>query len=52
MNFKVILTGLATLAIATGCATTATDDPYGNTKRGAAIGAAVGAAAGVFVGDG
>jgi outer membrane protein OmpA-like peptidoglycan-associated protein len=55
MNSRIILTSLTALAIATaslGCATTQTDDPYANTKRGAAIGAAVGAAAGVFVGDG
>ena len=55
MNSRIILTGLAVIVTAmavTGCATTQTDDPYANTKRGAAIGAAVGAAAGVFVGDG
>ena len=52
MKFRMMLTGLATLAVAIGCATAPSDDPYRNTKRGAAIGAAVGAAAGVFVGDG
>lgn len=39
-------------SILTACATTPSDDPYANTKRGATIGAAVGAAAGLFVGDG
>lgn len=35
------------------CATTSNpNDPYSQTKKGAAIGAAVGAAAGFFVGDG
>ncbi len=48
----VIVTGTLTLALLGACATTQTDDRYGNTKRGAAIGAAVGAAAGLFVGDG
>lgn len=38
--------------LASGCATTASDDPYAQTKKGAAIGAAIGAAAGFFVGDG
>lgn len=35
-----------------GCATTTSEDPRAQTKRGAMIGAAVGAAAGLFVGDG
>ena len=52
MNLRAVLTSLVAMAITIGCATTPSDDPYGNTKRGAAIGAAVGAAAGVFVGDG
>ena len=52
MNIKTILMVLVVNVMAAGCATTPTDDPYGHTKRGAAIGAAVGAAAGFFVGDG
>lgn len=44
--------GLSAVLLASGCATTQTDDPYAKTKRGAAIGAAIGAAAGFFVGDG
>lgn len=53
MNVKKILVGFAVLTLVAGCATTPSDDPYGKTKRGAAIGAAVGAAAGYFfVGDG
>jgi outer membrane protein OmpA-like peptidoglycan-associated protein len=38
--------------LVSGCATTPSDDPYAQTKKGAAIGAAIGAAAGFFVGDG
>jgi len=49
---KQILTAIAVLTVAAGCATTPSDDPYAQTKKGAAIGAAVGAAAGIFVGDG
>ncbi|MGK2927920.1 MAG: OmpA family protein [Lysobacterales bacterium] len=53
MNVNKLLTGLVVLGLIAGCATTPSDDPYGKTKRGAAIGAAVGAAAGYFfVGDG
>lgn len=52
MKFKTMVTCMFAALIAVACATTPTDDPYGNTKRGAAIGAAVGAAAGFFVGDG
>jgi len=52
MKGKQILTAIAVMAVAAGCATTPSDDPYAQTKRGAAIGAAVGAAAGIFVGDG
>jgi len=52
MRCKIHLIGLTALLLASGCATTQTDDPYAKTKRGAAIGAAIGAAAGFFVGDG
>ena len=52
MRCKFHLIGLTVLLVASGCATTQTDDPYAQTKRGAAIGAAIGAAAGFFVGDG
>lgn len=53
MNVYRILIGIIVLALAVGCATTPSDDPYAKTKKGAAIGAAVGAAAGYFlVGDG
>lgn len=52
MSVKRILSAILVLAVATGCATTTSDDPYAQTKRNAAIGAAVGAAAGFFVGDG
>lgn len=48
-----ILTGMATAALVlSACATPPSDDPYAQTKRGAAVGAAVGALAGFFVGDG
>jgi outer membrane protein OmpA-like peptidoglycan-associated protein len=50
-GFPVLALALS-LLLAAGCATTQTDDPYAQTKRGAAIGAAIGAAAGFFVGDG
>lgn len=53
MNSNRILMGVAVLVLVAGCATTPGDDPYAQTKKGAAIGAAVGAAAGYFlVGDG
>lgn len=52
MNSKQILITLAVAVVSAGCATTPSDDPYAQTKKGAAIGAAVGAAAGFFVGDG
>jgi len=52
MRYGFALFGLSALLVVGGCATTASDDPYAKTKRGAAIGAAVGAAAGFFVGDG
>lgn len=52
MRYPFPVLGLATLLLASGCATTPSDDPYAQTKRGAAIGAAIGAAAGFFVGDG
>ena len=54
MNSRRFIACVAGLMLIAGCATTSTstDDPYANTKRGAAIGAAVGAAAGFFVGDG
>lgn len=48
LPFIALTAGLALSA----CATTTSDDPYAQTKRGAMIGAAVGAAAGLFVGDG
>lgn len=47
-----VLTLTTSLALLSGCATTSSDDPYAQTKRGATIGAAVGAAAGLFIGDG
>lgn len=40
------------VAVLTGCATIAADDPNRQTKQGALIGAAIGAGAGLFVGDG
>jgi outer membrane protein OmpA-like peptidoglycan-associated protein len=47
------LCAAACLALAlSACATTTSQDPYAQTKRGAIIGGAVGAAAGLFVGDG
>lgn len=52
MRNRLLVIGLAALLLASGCATTPSDDPYAQTKRGAAIGAAIGAAAGLFVGDG
>ncbi|HET6591342.1 MAG TPA: OmpA family protein [Xanthomonadales bacterium] len=52
MRYRFPMLGLAVLLFASGCATTPSDDPYAQTKRGAAIGAAIGAAAGFFVGDG
>ena len=52
MRCTIHLIGLTALLLASGCATTLSDDPYAQTKRGAAIGAAIGAAAGFFVGDG
>jgi outer membrane protein OmpA-like peptidoglycan-associated protein len=52
MSIEKVLVGMIVLALTAGCATTPTDDPYAQTKKGAAIGAAVGAAAGFFVGDG
>ena len=52
MRCTIQLIGLTALLLASGCATTQSDDPYAQTKRGAAIGAAIGAAAGFFVGDG
>jgi outer membrane protein OmpA-like peptidoglycan-associated protein len=53
-NMKIRLlaaVGAAALLLA-ACATTDPNDPYAQTKRGAAIGAAIGAVAGMFVGDG
>jgi outer membrane protein OmpA-like peptidoglycan-associated protein len=53
MRYITPLFVLAVMLLAAGCATTpASDDPYAQTKRGAAVGAAVGAAAGFFIGDG
>ena len=52
MRYRFQLTGLALALLLAGCATAPSDDPYAQTKRGAAIGAAIGAAAGFFVGDG
>jgi len=43
---------VSAVLLVSGCATTPSDDPYAQTKKGAAIGAAIGAAAGFFVGDG
>jgi len=43
---------VSAVLLISGCATTPSDDPYAQTKKGAAIGAAIGAAAGFFVGDG
>jgi outer membrane protein OmpA-like peptidoglycan-associated protein len=52
MRYQLQLLAFAALVLGAGCATTQSDDPYAQTKRGAAIGAAIGAAAGFFVGDG
>lgn len=52
MNGRILLTLVASTALLAACATPPSDDPYGQTKRGAAVGAAVGALAGFFVGDG
>jgi outer membrane protein OmpA-like peptidoglycan-associated protein len=52
MHYRLHLIGLTAMLLTAACATTQTDDPYAQTKRGAAIGAAIGAAAGFFVGDG
>ncbi|MCW8873192.1 MAG: OmpA family protein [Xanthomonadales bacterium] len=53
MRYGTPIFALAVLLLAAGCATTpSSNDPYAQTKRGAAVGAAVGAAAGFFIGDG
>lgn len=53
MSYRTPIFALAALLLAAGCATNpSSDDPYAQTKRGAAVGAAVGAAAGFFIGDG
>jgi outer membrane protein OmpA-like peptidoglycan-associated protein len=53
MRYGTTIFALAVLFLAAGCATTpSSNDPYAQTKRGAAVGAAVGAAAGFFIGDG
>jgi outer membrane protein OmpA-like peptidoglycan-associated protein len=52
MRYGTPIFALAVLLLAAGCATTpSSNDPYAQTKRGAAVGAAVGAAAGFFIGD-
>jgi outer membrane protein OmpA-like peptidoglycan-associated protein len=52
MHYRLHLIGLTAMLLTAACTTPQTDDPYAQTKRGAAIGAAIGAAAGFFVGDG
>lgn len=52
MKIQTLCLAVMAASLAGACATPTEGDPYGKTKRGAAIGAAVGAAAGFFVGDG
>lgn len=53
MSYRTPIFALAAMLLAAGCVTNpSSDDPYAQTKRGAAVGAAVGAAAGFFIGDG